>query len=251
MLVSIITPTYNSEKFIGETYESLCSQTYNTWEWIITDDCSSDNTVQVLKKIAQEDSRVKIFVNVENLGAAHTRNNSLSHAQGEYIAFIDSDDKWHPEKLKRQLDIMNNNNISFSFTGFIMTDETGRKLGKRVDCNRSEGFKVNYVDMLKKKVTLGCSTVMLKADSFKNIEMPNLRTGQDYALWLKLLKQEKYAYLVSEGLSFYRVHKNSISRNKLKKALRQWEIYRNLEGLGILKASYCFAFYAYRAVVRK
>lgn len=251
MLVSIITPTFNSAKFIAETYKSLHAQTYQEWEWIITDDCSKDNTAQIVEAIALGDSRVKFFVNSENRGAAYTRNNSISHARGKYIAFIDSDDKWHPSKLERQLGVMEKNGVSFSFTGFIMTDESGKQMGKRVDCNRGNGFKVDYEDMLKKKVTLGCSTVMLRVDAFESIKMPNLRTGQDYALWLELLKQGKHAYLVPEALSFYRVHKNSISRNKVKKAFRQWQIYRELERLNILKSTYCFLFYAYRALLRK
>jgi glycosyltransferase involved in cell wall biosynthesis len=248
-LVSIITATYDSFESIDATYQSIKSQSHKNWEWLITDDCSSDKTFNLLQKIAESDPRVKLFKNEINSGAAVTRNVSISHAKGEFIAFIDSDDIWVPTKLQRQLFFMEEKNIDFSFTAYELINEQGVTLGKKVDAIHLASF--TYEDMLRKRATLGCSTVMLRSNSFEDIFMPLLRTGQDYAAWLKLLKPGKKAYLLNEVLSYYRIMPNSISRNKFKKAKRQWQIYREIENLPLLKSVVCFCFYAWHAVFRK
>lgn len=247
-MVSIITPTFNSRSYIGETYLSIRGQSHQNWEWLVTDDCSTDGSAAFVAELAAKDSRVKSFRNIENSGAAITRNNSILHAAGDFIAFIDSDDYWEPEKLERQLQFMGEK-IDFSFTAYAIMDERGNLTGKLVDANRSGSF--GYDDMLCKAATLGCSTVMLRRSAFADLSMPLIRTGQDYALWLKLLKTGKRAHLIGEPLTRYRITPNSISRNKVKKAKRQWQIYREIEGLALPKAAYCFAFYAWRAVFRR
>lgn len=247
-LISIITATFNSSSQIMNTYNSIKNQTLNGWEWVVTDDCSTDTTFEVLQGIAKKDSRVKIFANKVNSGAAVSRNNSLSNANAEFIAFIDSDDLWKPEKLEKQLAFMKND-IDFSFTAYGLIDEQGESLNQSVDANQSGTF--SYEDMLRKKATLGCSTVMLRRNAFEDVTMPLLRTGQDYATWLKLLKTGKKAYLLNEMLTSYRIMPNSISRNKFKKAKRQWQIYREVEELALFKSVICFCFYAWRAIFRK
>lgn len=247
-MVSIVTPTYNSLEFIADTYACIAAQTHRRWEWLITDDCSSDGSLQWLQRLAERDPRVKPRANSENSGAAVTRNGSIARASGDYLAFIDSDDYWEPEKLERQLQFMGEK-IDFSFTAYAIMDEGGNLTGQLVDANRSGSF--GYEDMLCKAATLGCSTVMLRRSAFADLSMPLIRTGQDYALWLKLLKTGKRAHLIGEPLTRYRITPNSISRNKVKKAKRQWQIYREIEGLALPKAAYCFAFYAWRAVFRR
>jgi len=246
--VSIITATFNSSTELLQTYCAIKMQTMTSWEWLVTDDCSSDNTFAVLKDLASKDPRVKVYQNAINSGAAVSRNNSLNYAKGEFIAFIDSDDLWQPRKLEKQLFFMADG-VDFAFTGYDLIDEHGESLNQTVDANQSGAF--SYEDMLKKRATLGCSTVMLRRSAFKDISMPLLRTGQDYATWLKLLKTGKKAYLLNDVLTRYRIMPNSISRNKFKKAKRQWEIYREVEKLSLLKSSVCFCFYAWRAVFRK
>lgn len=248
MLISIITATYNSSCSIEETYKSIVAQEYERWEWLITDDCSNDNTLEIIDRICREDPRVKVYSNKINSGAAVSRNNSLKHVAGDFIAFIDSDDLWEPDKLVKQLKFMNDS-IDFSFTAYGLIDEQGHSLGKTVDAGQSGMF--NYEDMLRKKATLGCSTVMLRRAAFNDIYMPLLRTGQDYATWLKLLKTGKRAHLLNEILTYYRIMPNSISRNKFKKAKRQWQIYREIENLPLYKSVVYFCFYAWRAVFRK
>ncbi|MGR5066503.1 glycosyltransferase family 2 protein [Photobacterium sp. DNB22_13_2] len=249
MLVSIITATFNSSEYIKDTYNTIKNQSYSNWEWLVTDDCSSDNTLDILHDIAANDDRVKIFKNAINSGAAVSRNLSISHAKGAYIAFIDSDDLWLPEKLVEQIRFMSDNNHSFTFTAYSIVDTSAQLTGQSVDAAQVGGF--DYNDMLMKRATLGCSTVMLKKNDFADISMPLLRTGQDYALWLKLLKTGKKAYVLNTPMTYYRITPNSISRNKVKKAMRQWEIYRDIEKLGLIKAMICFTSYAYRAVFRK
>lgn len=248
-MISIITATFNSENELLHTYNSIRNQTFVNWEWLITDDCSSDNTRELLESIATSDNKVTVLKNTENSGAAVSRNLSISLARGDFIAFIDSDDLWLPSKLEKQIKFMEENDINFSFTAYELIDEKGEKLGQQVDTHL-KSF-VTYDDMLKKKATLGCSTVMLRRSAFEDISMPLLRTGQDYATWLKLLKVGHNAHPITEVLTQYRILPNSISRNKVKKARRQWQIYREIEKLPLLKAVECFFLYAWRAVFRK
>ncbi|HGG9050788.1 glycosyltransferase family 2 protein [Enterobacter hormaechei] len=248
--ISIITPTFNSGSTIVETYNSISKQTHENWEWLVTDDCSSDDTINILSSICEKDSRVRVFKNSTNSGAAVTRNNSLSNVSGDFITFIDSDDLWFSSKLEKQLNFMIVNELDFTFTAYELVDAQGIPLGKVVDL-QGDNFSVNYSDMLKKKATLGCSTVMIKKNAFSDFSMPLIRTGQDYALWLKLLKSGKKAHLLNEILTRYRILPNSISRNKFKKSQRQWNIYREIENLTVLQSAYCFCFYAWRAIFRK
>lgn len=248
VLVSIVTPTYNSIRFIEDTYGSICGQTHSVWEWLVTDDCSTDGTWEYLIGISELDSRVKVARNDVNMGAAHSRNRSIARATGEFIAFLDSDDLWVKCKLQEQLETMLEKRLNFSFTAYELISETGERLAKRVDCR--PGSSYFYTDMLRKKATLGCSTVMLRCAAYSNIEMPEIRTGQDYALWLKLLRNGGSAFLMGEVFTYYRIVDGSISRNKFRKAQRQWQIYRELEGLGLFTSTICFFFYAFRAIFR-
>lgn len=249
-LVSIITPSYNSEDFISQTINSIINQTYINWELLITDDCSTDETVAVITKYIFLDKRIKLYKLKNNLGSATARNNSINNSSGEYIAFCDSDDLWYPNKLETQLQIMTNKNLAFCFTGYEIIDYKGMSLNITVDSTQSGSF--SYSDMLKKKATIGCCTVMLHKMSFSGLlEMPNIRTGQDYAFWLKLLKHSNhFAYVLPKILSKYRITPNSISSNKFKKAKRQFYIYVAIEKVNFVMALYYFCFYAFRAMFR-
>lgn len=248
-LVSIITPSYNSEEYISQTIDSVLAQTIQNWEMIVVDDASSDNCIQIIEKHTETDKRIKLIVLKENSGAAVARNTAINAGTGKYIAFLDSDDLWDTEKLKKQITFMESNQIDFSFTAYNLIDSKDNLLGITIDSNQSGSF--SYNDMLRKKATMGCSTVMLRRSAFKDLRMPLLRTGQDYALWLKLLKTGKNAFILNEVLTQYRILPNSISRNKFKKAKRQWQIYRKIEGLSILTSGISFIFYAWRAIFRK
>lgn len=250
-LISIIMPSFNSGKTIAESIESVISQTYENWELLITDDCSSDDTISIINTFISKDHRIKMFQNSKNSGAAISRNLSISNARGDYIAFLDSDDIWLPNKLSIQLSYMlNRKDVDFSFTAYEIVDEYGHSAGRVIDL-QGENLAFNYFDMLRKKATLECSTVLFRREAFEDYLMPNIRTGQDYALWLKLLKTGKKAYLVNEVLTKYRILPNSISRNKFKKCKRQWEIYRDIEQLSFYDSLISFIFYAWRAIFRR
>jgi teichuronic acid biosynthesis glycosyltransferase TuaG len=247
--VSVITASFNSDRFIKETYQSIIAQEYTEWEWIVTDDCSSDGTVGILDAIAASDIRVKVIKNSVNLGAGFSRNKSMSQASGRFFAFIDADDLWEPQKLSRQVAFMLTGHIGFSFTSYRVIGQCGEDQGKVVD--RGVPISVGYNDLLAKKATVGCSTVMVDRSLVGEFVMPGLRTGQDYVTWLSILKRGFTGYLLKDTLTSYRIVEGSISRNKFKKALRQWHIYRSSEELSFGLSVFYFFNYAIRAVVKK
>lgn len=246
--ISIITANYNSAPFIEETYNSIFRQTMDNWEWLVTDDCSSDGSFEILKSISYKDKRVKLFKNSSNLGAAISRNRSITEARGRFLAFIDADDLWAPDKLEKQSSFMLSSRSGLSFTTYKIISESGEDKHKEID--RKAPSTINYHDLLSKKATFGCSTVMIDKNIIGIINMPNIRTGQDYATWLSILKNGVVAYLLKDPLTSYRVVSGSISRNKFKKAFRQWEIYRSHEKLSVFSSIYYFACYAFRAFFR-
>jgi teichuronic acid biosynthesis glycosyltransferase TuaG len=244
-------PSFNSAGTISESIDSIRSQSYSNWELLITDDCSMDDTIRIIHKYISIDERIKLYENPKNSGAAISRNCSLKNATGEYVAFLDSDDIWLPGKLETQLKSMKNNpKADFTFTAYELIDVSGLNRGIIVDL-QGDNLSFSYTDMLRKKATLGCSTVMFRRLAFEDYMMPLIRTGQDYALWLKLLKTGKQAYLINHVLTKYRILPNSISRNKFKKCKRQWQIYRDIEQLNFHQSIISFACYAWRAVFRR
>lgn len=247
-LVSIITATYNSSDYIRDTYLSICSQSHANWEWLVTDDASIDGTWRILCELAEADARIRVQRLHENQGAGVARNLSLRLAKGEFIAFLDSDDLWNSMKLERQIDFMGCE-VPFSFTAYQIVDQDGLFTGQTVDSSNAGSF--SYSDLLRKKATVGCSTVMLNSSIVGSVSMPSLRSGQDYATWLNIARGGLDAVILPEVLTSYRVRSGSISRNKVKKAAQQWRIYRRVEKLGLFVAAICFSFYAYNAVFRR
>ncbi|MFD2044483.1 glycosyltransferase family 2 protein [Ornithinibacillus salinisoli] len=242
-LISVITPAYNAEKFIAKTIESVLDQTYTNWEMVIVDDRSTDNTVQIIQEYQKNDERIKLYILPENSGSAVARNTAMKNAQGQYIAFLDSDDLWYPEKLEKQLKFMQEKNIAFSFTKYRRMDEDGTLRNAISKAPKS----VSYHELLRHCV-IGCLTVMIDRDKVGRLDMINIRTRQDYAYWLEITKRGFSAYGLPEVLSKYRTVENSISRNKIKAAKRQWYVYRHVENLGILKSLWYFTYYAFMGV---
>ncbi|MEA3320536.1 MAG: glycosyltransferase family 2 protein [Bacillota bacterium] len=245
-LVSVITPSYNAEKFISATIESVRTQTYTNWEMIIVDDCSKDTTREILKEYAEIDPRIKPIFLEENSGAAVARNTALKIAQGDYVAFLDSDDLWVPDKLEKQLAFMQNNDYAFSFTAYNLMDENGKPLDKVIHVPK----QIDYKGLLKNTI-IGCLTVMIDTRKVEPLQMPLIRTRQDFALWLKVLRQGHIAYGMQEPLANYRIVEGSISSNKLKTAKRNWYVYREIEKLSLPYASWCFVNYAFYAIKKR
>ncbi|SHF76067.1 glycosyltransferase family 2 protein [Ornithinibacillus halophilus] len=242
-LISIITPAYNAERFIGETIDSVIAQTYSNWEMIIVDDRSTDATVSIVKNYQQRDSRIKLHILPENSGSAIARNTAMKHAKGNFIAFLDSDDLWYPEKLEKQLTFMQKKDIAFSFTKYRRMDEDGTLR----DAISKAPESVGYHDLLKHCV-IGCLTVMIDRDKVGKLDMVNIRTRQDYAYWLEITKRGFRAYGLPEVLAKYRTVENSISRNKFKASKRQWYVYRQIEKLSLFKSLYYFSNYTLMGV---
>jgi glycosyltransferase involved in cell wall biosynthesis len=242
--VSIISPSFNSAEFIAATVQSVLNQSIECWEMIIVDDCSTDNSVEVIQPFVEMDSRIKLIRLTKNSGAAVARNTAIEAAKGRYIAFLDSDDLWLPDKLEKQLAFMQENNYPFSFTTYDKINEEGDVFG-----HVGVPTKASYSDLLK-TCSIGCLTAMYDTEYFGKVYMPLIRKRQDLGLWLKLLRKTDYAYGLNETLAQYRVHKRSISANKLSAASYTWRLYRDVEKLNFLKASYYFSHYAVRAFLR-
>lgn len=231
-LVSIITPLYNSEDFISETIESVLSQTYKNWEMIIVDDCSKDNGVEIVRKYQLQDKRIRLISLKKNSGAAVARNIAIENAKGRYIAFLDSDDLWHPEKLERQIKFMQDNNYAFSYTNYQKMTGSGELIDEIVKSPSELDYKkelhTNYI---------GCLTVIYDIKKLGKVYMPEIRKRQDYGLWLKILKKVD-GYGLNENLAYYRVRNNSVSSNKINLIKYNWKLYRDIEKLSILRSSY-------------
>ena len=230
-LISIITPTYNCGKFIGETIESVISQTYQNWEMIIVDDCSTDNTKEIIEKYSMIDQRIKYCCLDKNSGAAIARTKAMELANGNYMAFLDSDDLWIANKLEYQLSIMKKNKWNFTCTDYEQIDEDNKPLNKIIKSIAKTDYNRLLLDC-----PVGNSTVMYNVDKMGKFIVPNIRKRNDDALWLQMLKKEKYIYGINEVLMKYRIRNNSISSNKLKLIKYHWILYRDIEKLSIIRS---------------
>ena len=245
-LVSIITPSYNSAKFIKQCIESVIAQTYTNWEMIIVDDCSQDNSKEKIIILSKNDARIKTVFLDENIGAAEARNVAIQKAKGKYIAFLDSDDLWHPQKLEKQICFMSKKNIAFSYTTYQSISEDGLN-----DINTIKAIrKMTYQSYLKNTI-IGCLTVIIDIKKTGDFEMLNLRSSHDMALWLLIMKRGFYAYGLDENLAKYRIVQNSNTSSKIKAAKDVWKVYREVENLSFLYSSWCFFHYVFYAFKKR
>ena len=244
-LVSIITPTYNCAQYIGETIDTVISQTYINWEMIIVDDCSSDNTDKIVSKYQKRDSRIKYYRLVNNSGAAVARTVAMRLASGKYIAFLDSDDLWMPNKLFVQLDFMIKNGYAFTCTSYEQINESGKTLNRIVRAVSS----VNYNRLLL-DCPVGNSTVMYDVSKMGKFEVPNIRKRNDDALWLKMLRVEPYIWGIPDVLVKYRIRPNSISVNKFSLVKYHWHLYREIEQLNLLRSVFHVFFWCFLKIFR-
>lgn len=224
-LVSILTPTYNTEKFIRSTIESAQNQTYTNWEMILVDDASTDNTVSIIEEFVKKDSRIKLFKLPQNRGNGFARNAALEKSTGKYIAYLDADDLWFPEKLEKQIQFLKANNLHFTFSFYDSIDEEGNDLNRRVESPNPLTYKqlffCNYVGNL---------TAIYNAEYFGKIILETSQKRQDWRIWLTILKQIKIAKPVPESLAFYRIRKDSVSSSKFKLIKHNFGVYREFHG---------------------
>lgn len=227
-LVSIITPTYNCAEFIAETIESVRNQSYENWEMIILDDCSQDETRTIVKNYLKKDSRIKYYCLDINSGAAIARTKAMELAKGQYIAFLDSDDLWLPNKLEKQIEFMKKNNYFFTSTSYQQMTEDGHDTSKILHAIPKTDYKRLLLDC-----PVGNSTVMYDVSKMGKFQVPNIRKRNDDALWLTMLKKEKNIYGLPEILMKYRLRKNSISSSKISLLKYTWQLYRDIEHLSV------------------
>lgn len=227
-LVSVIMPTYNCGKFIGETIESIQAQTYSNWELIIVDDCSTDDTTKVVGTYMEKDRRIHYHCLEVNSGAAVARTRAMELSRGAYMAFCDSDDLWMPEKLERQLDFMKKTGHVFTCTAYEHIDESGKKLNRIIKTIERTDYNRLLLDC-----PVGNSSVMYHVDTMGKFRVPDIRKRNDDALWLQMLKKEQYIWGLPEVLMQYRIRSGSISSNKFAVVKYHWKLYREIEHLSI------------------
>ncbi len=230
-LVSVITPTYNCGDFISETIDTVLSQSYKYWELIIVDDCSDDNTKEVVKTYTTKDNRIKYYLLNVNSGAAVARTKAMELAAGKYMAFLDSDDLWESDKLGKQISFMKNNGYAFTCTAYKQIDEKGGFLNRIINTIPKTSYNRLLLDC-----PVGNSTVMYDVEKLGKFKVPNIRKRNDDALWLQILKKEKYIYGLNEVLMSYRIRNNSISSNKMQLVKYHWILYRKIENLSVLRS---------------
>lgn len=233
-LVSIITPTFNSAKFIADTIESIVNQTYQNWELIIVDDASKDATIRIVENYLQTQLNIKLLKNEINKGAAYTRNRGIEAAQGDYIAFLDGDDIWKPHKLEVQLDFMQKHDLAVCYSSYDLMDEQGNSLKKTV---RSLPI-LSYTKFLKSNY-IGNLTGIYSVKVLGKIYAPDFRKRQDWLLWLNAVKKSgQPALAIQESLAVYRLRKNSMSSNKFNLVKYNYLVYRKGLKFSFIKSIY-------------
>lgn len=218
-LLSIIIPVYNAEKYIVETLNSIYNQTYKNFEIILVDDCSSDNSAKIIEEQMKSHCEIVYHLQEKNMGAAVARNTALTIARGQYVAFLDSDDLWLPEKTEKQIKLIEEKDGAFSFTAIEMIDDNGQIVKKK----RKVKDKVTYKFLLHNTM-IPTSSVIIDRNKIGDFSMPLRRSGQDYATWLRLLRDGTVAYGINEALVQYRVGHKSLSSNKFKSIKQVWQI---------------------------
>ena len=230
-LVSVITPAFNSERFISETINSVLSQTYQNWELLIVDDCSKDKTAEIVASFQENDSRIKYFYNSTNKGSAFSRNLALQKAKGKWIAFLDSDDLWNPDKLEKQIEFMKKNDFHFSYTNYCEIDENSKEKGILIS-----GPKVISKKLMKAYCWPGCLTVMYDAEKIGIMQSAEIKINEEYALWIKIAKNVN-CYLLDENLAKYRKHDNSLTSQSYLKLIKwHYLMFRKSENKNIFSA---------------
>ena len=241
-IVSVITPVYNAEKYLKATVESAVNQTYPAMEIVLVDDCSNDSSAKIVRELQEKYPNIVYHLQPKNMGAGVARNTALEIAKGRYVAFLDADDIWKPEKTVRQLQLMKRKGSPFGYTAIEMIDENGKVIKEK----RKVRDEVNY-DFLLHNTMIATSTVIVDRKIMGDFRMPIRRGGQDYATWLKLLRGGAVAVGIDEALEQYRVAVGSLSSNKFKSIKQVWEIQTQDEGINKIIATWhvvCFCFNA-------
>ena len=244
-LVSIITPAYNSAKFIAETIQSVQNQTHQIWEMLIVDDGSSDATEAIVQSFLDKDKRIKFYKLALNSGPAVARNTAIEKASGDFMTFIDADDIWFPTFIENSIKTIQETKIPFVFSSYKRSNE-------HMEFVYSDFIvpqKVSYSDILKSN-SISCLTAFVDVKTLGKKYMPLIRKRQDMGLWLNYLKVIPFAYGIQETQAIYRIRQNSLSRKKSDLIKYQWQFYREVEKLHIFQASYYMMHWMYRGFMK-
>lgn len=230
-LITIITPNYNSSKYLLDTFKSVQSQSYQDWEWIIVDDNSSDDSKKIIHSF--NDPRIRLLENSENKGAAYSRNLALAKARGRFITFLDSDDLWEESFLEISINYLIKSGETLVYSSYKRVDENLKPL-------LDDFIAIDYIDY--KRILFNCPIPMLTAmydtKMIGKIYFPEVELREDHAMWINLLKKIKYARAIQQPLGIYRMRGNSVSRNKFMIGIKQFELYRKFMNMNFLKSSY-------------
>ena len=240
VLVSVIMPAYNAEKYIRQAISSVLNQTHTNLELIVIDDCSTDHTYEIIEELASKDTRIRCYRNEQNSGVAKTRNRGFDLCCGEYVALLDSDDLWRAEKLEKQLSLAQSRNADIVYCSYAMIDDTGAHSFQDFIVPEETDF-----DGMLIRSCLSCSTVLFSATIAAKYRFDNRFYHEDFALWMKMMQDGCRAFGLSEILADYRISRSSRSHNKLKAARNRWHIYRSELKLPIVKSVCCLAEYAW------
>ncbi len=238
-LVSIVTPVYNASRYLAQTIETVLAQTYQEWELLLSDDCSTDDSLKIAKSFQNKDKRIKVLEFNENTGPAGCRNRAIQAAQGKYIAFLDSDDLWVPEKLQMQVQFMEKGGYDLCYSSYQKIDEQDNPIGGQISGPLSVGY-----DRLLNSNVIPCLTSMYNVERIGKYFMEDIG-HEDYVYWLRILKNGYIAHGMEQVLAYYRVRKGSVSNNKIKAAGFQWKIYRIALNFSVWRSLYHFSIYSF------
>jgi Glycosyltransferases involved in cell wall biogenesis len=244
-LISVITPAYNASAYIAETIESVKAQSFSNWEMIIVDDCSTDNTYDIAHSYAEIDTRIRVIKHIKNSGVAAARNTALEAAIGDYIAFLDSDDIWMPNKLEKQHSYMEVNGYALTYTMYQTFSSQNRTSGKIIKVPKNMTYKKIFGN-----TSIACLTVMVNRKMAGDFHMPLLQHTEDQCTWQDILSRGYKAYALQENLALYRESSVSLTGNKKKAIIKQWSTYRDYYKFSILKSGYYFICYAINAGIK-
>ena len=243
--VTVITPCYNAEKFIADCINSVLTQTYQNWELLLIDDCSTDKTLSIIQAFSKEDERIKIYkTEFPSGGPSHPRNIGLRHAQGDFIAFLDADDLWLPNKLEEQINFAIKNNFSFIYSDYEKVSISGER-NNRILRMKSQ---VTYADILH-CCEIPCLTVFIKKSLIQKKIFREIGK-EDYVLWLQILKSGYVAHNTQRVHALYRVNSISRSSNKFQMIYQQWVVLRDFEKIPLVKASYFLLSYTIKGLIK-
>lgn len=247
-LISIVVPVYNAEKFLKNTINTVLNQTYTNWELILIDDCSNDNSKEIIENFSKVNSKIIYYKQKKNGGPALARNKGIELASGRFLCFIDADDLWDNNKLEKQINYMMEKKCAFSFHSYEFANKDGIPIGKKVIAKE----KLTYNQALKNNI-ISTITVMFDLNKIdKNmIKMPNLKYVEDTATWWRILRNNYVAYGIPDIYSYYRRIPNSNSSNKLKTQKPLWNLYRKEEKLSFFYSVYCFLWKNFNALKRR